>query len=160
MGIYWCLGILGIYWGLGILGIDWSLGILNWGLGILDWGSLDGGSLDRGNIGFSSWGCITFDVHIRFSWDFNMDIRFSLGPSLSIFEVQSVSHGDNWGSCGGKSQRSLLFIGNGGNGLGISGSSCVPCLSKFGLSGLNLRGVRNVILGLGGDGQCSKYQLK
>ena len=139
--------------------IDWCLGIV-WSLGILDWG-LDGG-LDRGlvNIGFSCWGCITFDVNIRFSCDFNMDIRFSLGPSLTIFEVQSVNHGSNWGSSGGKGQRSLLFIGNGGNGLGISGSSCVPCTSKFGLSGLNLRGVSDVILGLGSDGQCCKYQLK
>merc|ERR1719500_497438 len=87
-------------------------------VGVLDRGSgLDGGC--DGNRGCVESG---FNVDIRFSGDFFVNVSFFLGPGLSILEKS-------------------------GCGDGVALGSSVPCSGKLGFGSLNLRGISNVKLG-------------
>lgn len=132
-----------------------------------------GGSLNRGGLGHGGGGCVEsgLDVNVRLSGDIFMDIRFSLGPGLTILVKSSIGNGGGLNN-GGKllDGSKMLDRGNGGGGPkgingcggnGVTGGGGVPGSSELGLGSLHLRGVSNVILGkgAGGHGQGSENNL-
>merc|ERR1719367_775823 len=118
-------------------------------------------SCDGGCRGNGSWDKCGLNVDIGFSSDFFVNVRFSLGPGLSIFVKSS---GGNWGSNGDGSNRGIgvssSYRGNwGSHGYGSNSITCgssIPCSGKLGFGSLNLRGISNEVGGSAGHSQRSK----
>merc|ERR1719500_404908 len=114
-------------------------------VGVLDRGSGLDGSCD------SNGGCCVesgFNVDIRLSGDFFVNVSFCLRPGLSILEKSSG--GDGGGLDNGGEVICSSYGGNGGHrygGDGVALGSSVPCSGKLGFGSLHLRGISNVKLG-------------
>merc|ERR1719367_2309213 len=119
---------------------------------VLDRGSgLDNGGC-RGN---GSWDKCGLNVDIGFSSDFFVNVRFSLGPGLSIFVKSSGGNGGSSLDIGGNRSEVVSSSYRGNWGSHRYRCNSIPCSSKLGFGSLNLRGISNEVGGSAGHSQRS-----